>query len=514
MWAMNLFNKRDCSIFCTKFPACSMIAVAAGLAMSAQARAQDVNLDPVKIVSDKLPEEMRPDSPRNPYRVEKTGQFGVEIFTQEDIQNLAPKDVFDLLTKAAGIDVTYQGRKSPFFVNERGGGNVTFIIDDAILPTTSNRILQNIPLGAIEEIQIVRGSTALAIGPSIPIGSSASGSGISSAFVIIRTKRPSETQAIVSTFAEQSPSEPVANGQSAYLAKTFGKPKGDHAYVALSLSRMARPSNDQTFDAENGRSIMGSGGFSLGKLSANGMVYVDSGKFDMQRGVTVTGALDPSEWYYDPIKTSVISADATYAWTAHQTTIVQFFDTKYNQHEIDASFANATVTTRDFRERNGGFSLRHNEQFGGTLVQLDHQVTSDEGFGPNLSNNYNNWKTRVSGWSASVEQSLWKNAVTIDAGFRRDQKHIDYSATRATALSADSNTDLAPAIIYTGGARWRISPKFALNARYFHSNEGTTSNFGLTALAGVTLLPEKQDWVEGGHRSQSAAATPTHRMIS
>jgi len=49
-----------------------MISAAAGLAMSAQARGQEVNLDPVKIVSDKLPEEMWPDSHGNPYRVEKT----------------------------------------------------------------------------------------------------------------------------------------------------------------------------------------------------------------------------------------------------------------------------------------------------------------------------------------------------------------------------------------------------------------------------------------------------------
>ena len=61
------------------------------------------------------------------------------------------KDIFDLLNKTTGLDFTYQGRKHPYFVNMRGGGNVTYILDGAILPQAANRILYKLPMAAIEE---------------------------------------------------------------------------------------------------------------------------------------------------------------------------------------------------------------------------------------------------------------------------------------------------------------------------------------------------------------------------
>ncbi|MGE0052024.1 MAG: Plug domain-containing protein, partial [Arcobacter sp.] len=78
-------------------------------------------------------EDLKLSSTKNLYRVEKTAQFGTEVITQEEIKAQNPKDIFDLLNKTAGLDVTYQGRKHPYFVNMRGGGNITYILDGAIL---------------------------------------------------------------------------------------------------------------------------------------------------------------------------------------------------------------------------------------------------------------------------------------------------------------------------------------------------------------------------------------------
>lgn len=128
-------------------------------------------------------DDIKLDSINNLYRVESSAKAGVQVITQKEIEAYHPKDVLDLLDKAIGIDVTFHGRKSPFFVNVRGGGSLTYIIDGAILPSPANRILQKIPTKAIEEIQIIRGSTALALAPSIGIGASNSGSGINTGFV-------------------------------------------------------------------------------------------------------------------------------------------------------------------------------------------------------------------------------------------------------------------------------------------------------------------------------------------
>ena len=57
-----------------------------------------------------------PKSITNPYRVESSAAVGTQLITEKEIQAYAPKDIFDLLDKAAGLNVTYQGRRSPFSV--------------------------------------------------------------------------------------------------------------------------------------------------------------------------------------------------------------------------------------------------------------------------------------------------------------------------------------------------------------------------------------------------------------
>jgi len=72
-------------------------------------------------------DDLQPDSFSNPYRVPTSNRSGTEVFTATDIANLKPRDVFDLLDKATGLTITYQGRKNPYFVKERGGGSFTYI---------------------------------------------------------------------------------------------------------------------------------------------------------------------------------------------------------------------------------------------------------------------------------------------------------------------------------------------------------------------------------------------------
>ncbi|HZF69758.1 Plug domain-containing protein, partial [Sulfuricurvum sp.] len=176
----------------TKSFAISIFAALAISPLSAFAEADANNTTKaLEVIQVSVPEnaerdDLKPDSVTNLYRVESTAQFGTQVLTQKEIDAYAPKDFFDLMDKATGLDLTYQGRKSPFFLNMRGGGSITYIIDGAILPSTANRILQKIPMSAIEEIQIIRGSTALALAPSIGIGASNSGSGLNTGFIVIR----------------------------------------------------------------------------------------------------------------------------------------------------------------------------------------------------------------------------------------------------------------------------------------------------------------------------------------
>lgn len=480
----------------------SALALMFAATFACTAGAAETTLSTVEVSANATRPELEPDSTRNPYRVEQSGRFGTEIMTREDIEALAPKDVIDLLDKAVGMNVTYQGRRSPYFLDERGGGNLTYILDGAQLPTNSNRILQKIPLAAIEQIQIMRGSTSLVLGPAIPIGQSNSGAGINTGFVIIRTRQPKGTELEASTFFEKADEQPSANGQSIYGGARFGDAGSVDGYAGGMLARKDMPGKSTRFDGQDADARMFVGGIALGRFSLGVTAYHDEGRFEMQRGVTFAGTLDASRWYYDPLKTTIQSWNAAMGWSENQTTLVTIFNTRYNQTEHNESFANATVSMRLFEEKTSGYSLRHNARFGDTLLQVGKQYARSEGFGPNTNTPYNNWRTSVDGWSLSAEQKLFGGNVVVDAGYRRDIKHIDYAASSTSAtltptqianlLKVNANKDLAPARIVTLGGRWQIDPMFALSGRYFDGDEGTSGDFTLRMQSGGVLHPEGQ----------------------
>lgn len=442
-------------------------------------------------------DDLKPDSVTNLYRVESTAQFGTQVMTQKEIAAYAPKDIFDLLGKANGLELTYQGRRSPYSLEMRGGGNITYMLDGAILPPSVSRILQNIPLSAIEEIQIIRGSTALAIAPSIGIGASNSGSGLNTGFIVIRTKQPKKTEGLITGYLEQAVSQPSANGESLYVGTRLGSAvSGLNGYIGGLISRYDRPSKESWFDGSDADSGMISGGINFGRFSLNMMGYKDSGRFEMQRGITLSGGLDSAKWYYDPLKTSVFSTDMSMQWNESHTTLFSAFKAEYEQNEHNENFANATKSTRHYDEKTKGYSLRHNARFGDTLIQLGGQITDSEGFGPNLSSTYNRYDTTVTGYSASIEQKLFNGDVILDAGYRRDVKHIDNSSTSSAKDAANNDVDMAPAEVIALGARWKINEILNTNARYFHGSEGTSGDFDLRTQNGVPLHSEKQDRIE------------------
>ncbi|MFA5501959.1 MAG: TonB-dependent receptor plug domain-containing protein [Sulfurovaceae bacterium] len=455
------------------------------------------SLDAVNVTASAERDDLDLNSTSNLYRIETSGRVGTQVITQREIEAYEPKDFFDLLDKAIGVDMTYHGRKHPYFINIRGGGNVTYILDGAILPSTADRILQKLPMNAIEEIQVVRGSTALSLAPSIGIGASNSGSGINTAFVIIRTKQPKGTEGTLTGYMEKAVSQLSANGQSLYLGTKLGSQNSPaKGYISGMASRYDRPSKDSWFDGSNADSGMINGGLNIGRFSLNVMGYKDSGSFEMQRGVKTDGTIDTSKWYYDPLKTSILSTDMSMKWNEDQITLFSFGKTNYKQTEINENFANTSYAEKHYEEDTKSYSLRHNATFGNTLIQLGGQLSSSKGFGPNLSKKYNNFDTDIKGWSASVEQKLFDGKVILDAGYRRDLKHIKYSSTDPKNDNANNDVDLAPATIIAAGALWHINNIFTLSGRYFKGDEGTSGDFDLLTENSAPLHPEKQDRIE------------------
>jgi iron complex outermembrane recepter protein len=465
---------------------------------------QEVNIDETGVAQR---DDLELSSATNLYQIEKSAQLGVEVLGEKEIQAYQPKDFFDLINKAVGMDVTYQGRKHPYFIRMRGGGDITYILDGAILPGTSDRILTKLPMAAIEEIQIVRTATSITLAPSIDIGASNSGSGTSVGCIIIRTKQPKKTQGMISAFYEQATDQPGANGENIYLGTTFGDASSINGYIGGMLSRSDRPSKEEWFDGSSANAGMINGGLNIGMLKLNLMAYKDSGDFQMQKGVTVDGTISDVEWYYDPIKTDLISFDGNLLWNENQVTLFSASKIDYSQDEYSSSPA-----AKHYSETTKTYSLRHKARFDDTLVNLGLQATDSEGFGPNLSKSYNSYDTSVLGYALSVEQSLFKESLVLDVGYRRDQKHINHSTTaggrgsRKTVAhdDANNNVDLAPANILALGVLYNINQAYKLHARYYLGDEGTSGDFDLQTEDNSTLHAAKQNRYELGFEAKFA----------
>ncbi len=454
----------------------SLWTLTAGAAETAQEQGNGQNssikLEPVDVIphSTAQRQDLAPDSITNLYRVEKTARCGTEVFTEEDIANLKPNDVYDLLDKAIGISLTYQGRRSPFFIDQRGGGSFTYIIDGAVLPPSVSRILYKFPLSAIEQLQIVRGSTSLTLGPAIPIGASSSGSALNTGYIIIRTRQPKKTEAILSAAAEKSEGgHPWATNESLYLGTRFPLTSAVDGYLGVLGAKMDRPSKDSWFDGRDSTGGMASAGVRLGKFNINLLGYYNEGRLEMQRGIAEDDTLSSVKWYYDPLRTSILSTDMALQWTPNQVSLLNLFSTNFDQIEHNKSFTSTTSSERDYEEETWGGGFRHNARFGNTLIQLGGQYSNSTGFGGNLSKGYNKYDTTVWGWSASLEQSFFDGRLVFDGGYREDTKHIDNSSSgRTEAMASDdanNDVDMDPSKVFALGAHWQITGIFALEAK-------------------------------------------------
>lgn len=462
---------------------------------------QPLKIEAVTVVADRQRPDLDPDSITNMYRVEKSARFGTELFTQEDIEDLKPSDVYDLLDKAIGINLSYQGRKHPFFIDQRGGGSFTYIIDGAVLPPSVDRILYKFPLSAIEQLQIVRGSTALTLGPSIPIGASSSGSGLNTGYIIIRTKQPKKTEAILSGAVEYSEGgHPLATKESLFLGTRFQATPLVDGYVGGMAAKSDRPSKDSWFDGRSGEGGMVNGGLGLGRFTINLLGYYDEGRFEMQRGIKEDGSLDSAKWYYDPLRTTILSTDMAMQWTPNQVSLLNLFKTRYDQNEHNDSFASTTTSQRDYEEETWGGGFRHNARFGNTLIQLGGQYSNSNGYGGNLSKGYNKYDTTVWGWSASLEQRFFAGRLVFDGGYREDTKHIDNSSSGRNESQANddanNDVDMAPSRVFALGAHWQMTRMFALDGRYYYGDQGTSGDFDMRLVDDADPHAEKQERIE------------------
>lgn len=451
--------------------------------------------------------ELVPESPRNPFRVTQSSIGHTQVISREEIENLRPSDVFDLLNNATGIIATQSSRKGFSGLSVRGDSNFRWIVDGAYLqPTMASRIMKAIPVAAIEEVQVVRGASALTMGPLV--GSASPGGAPVDGFIIVRTRKPvrSEVQARVAV-------ESFATVQgSLWAGKTLGEGE-TRAYVAGLVSYADTDGQDDKLDTGAGYNLnrqSNSGMFKAGLLAGGWLVdfmaYHDDGEY----GIANSNTHDPrgavvGSWQMEPSRTTIFVLNGSKAWSPAQTTLFSLSHSKSEQVLNTRTPMTGPYSPAENDNKVTHLNLRHNIDiaktrlvFGGDYMHWD--TPTGQQYYEGIQR-----EEKTQGWFAQIEQKLFDDKLALDASYRRDRVRIlhgldYYTAGRQPVGGVNSpllttNRTLAPATFFSLGASWKIVDDWRLYARY---GEGEQAADSLNPGPGLMLGDDRQRKAEIG----------------
>jgi outer membrane cobalamin receptor len=487
-----------------RFAALCSSALVSFIAGAAQAADAPVTLPTLAVGGTAPRPELAPESPRNAFRTPPSSTGHSQTITREEIEQMRPRDVFDLLNNAAGVIATQSGRKGFSGLTIRGDSNFRWIVDGAYLqPTVASRIMRNLPVGIIEEVKIVRGASALTMGPMV--GSAGPGGAPVDGFIVVRTRKPTAREAQVRVAVETQ----GALQTHLWGGETFklGDGKG---YVAGLLGYGGTDGPDDRLN--NGASYNAgreaTGGLAKGGIDIDGWLvdltaYADVGEFDIPNA----NSHGPGQgsWRMDPSRTNLLAVSGSKMWSENQTTL-------FNVSRLESRQKFWTANTAA-----GPYSSVQNDNYA-THVNLRHNVDIDK-TRVMIGGDYFYWNApkgqqyyegipreeSTRGAFAQVEQNLFNDKVTLDAAYRIDQvdiiRGLDYYTGGAAPYGGvnsplrTTNKSLPIAKFFSLGGAWKLSPDWKLTFRYGESAQSTD---GLNPRPGLTLAEDRQKKWEAG----------------
>ena len=487
------------------------LATAICLALSGTAFAETssngvTQLPDITVKAGQQRKDLKPDSPTNPYRMPESAKASTQVITAEEIEKMQAKDVFEVLNHATGTFETTSSRKGFSSLSIRGDSKFVWIIDGAYMhPTMASRMMRSIPPQSIEEIQVVRGSTALTMGPLVgfvsPSGAPTDG------FVILRTRQPKEEKEVKLRAAVETQD---GNAVSAWGGKRFDT-DDKKAYVTGLVSHYeTNGPNDplingnKPFRARQSNSAMAKTGIEKNGWNANLTAFHDEGEFQIPN----TNFEAERNWYMNPSKTDVIVGTASKQWNKTHTTIASASNSQTKQ----TFYTGVTPVQNDNKLTH--FNVRHSIDLDKTRIQVggDHLHWRS----PTGQNYYEGIEReeKITSMFAQAEHKLFDERLVIDGGIRRDRveviKGLDYfTAGRQPPRPTPrvSNRTLPTAKFESLGASYVLNDKVKLSARLGQSEQDDSN---LNPVPGVTLKPEKQNkWELGVEGTVSPKFTPT-----
>lgn len=491
-------------------PVSCLILLAFPILGAAQTAGTTVTLPTVPVTAEKMRADMAPQDARNAFRTPESSNNHTQTISRDEIEQLRPRDVFELLNSASGVISTQGSRKGFSGLTIRGDSNFRWILDGAYLqPTMASRILRSLPVMAIEEVKVVRGGSALTLGPMV--GSASPGGAPVDGFVVIRTRKPAKAGAQMRLAAESNDT-----GQAAVWAGTTLATDAVKGYVAGVLSYAT--TNGPADRLDNGASY-NSGSKSTGGMAKTGfessgwivdlMFFKDSGTFQIPNANSHGSG--QGSWYMDPSKTDIVSLSGSRTWNGQNVTL---FSLSHGESKQTFWTANTAAGPYSFVQNDNEvthFNVRHNLDVDKTRLVLggDYMYWN----APNGQQYYEGIQREelTKGAFVQIEQKLLSDRLTLDASYRTDQVYIlhglDYYTGGAQPFGGVNSplktTDktLAPAAFTSLGASWQLLKEWKLGGRY---SQGKQATDGLNPVPGVKLSDDEQRKWEFGVEGQAA----------
>lgn len=473
---------------------------AAAIASSPMAQsAAPTTLDPVTVTgSGAAHPELAPYSARNPFRTPQSSSNHTQTITREEIELLRPRDLFDLLNTATGVLATQGSRKGFSGLTIRGDSNFRWIVDGAYLqPTMAGRILKSLPVMAIEEVKIIRGSSALTLGPLV--GSASPGGAPVDGFIVVRTRKPPRDEVQLRVALETQ-----STFQTGLWAGTRFDDAGGKAYLAglATYGDTDGPGERLNNGAAYNAARTAYAGLAKAGIERDGwlvdlMVYKDAGRFEIPNA----NSHGPGQgsWFMDPARTDLYALSGSKSWDSVHTTLFSLSRTEARQKFWTA---NSSAGPYSYVQNNNfvtHLNLRHNVDFGGTRVMLGGDYMHwNAPTGQQYYEGIPREEKTAAGF-VQIEQKLVDDRLTLDAALRREQvkivRGLDYYTGGAQPFGGvnsplrTTNNTLPWAHFWSTGASFAVFDGWKLTARYGQSRQATT---GLNPKPGTSLADDQQ----------------------
>lgn len=456
-------------------------------------------LDPITVSADRQGE------PANsPYRLPVSSQAATWLITQQEIEALQPRDIFDVLSCAPGVQLAFQGRKGMNFLSSRGGGtfiggtNFAVMVDGVSLPwTQTSRVLANFPVDNIESIRVVRDASILTLGPLSGLGSI--GAAVQG-FIIIKTRTPAK--------AETDFKLRYGNLNRAKIYASHGNSL-ENTHYFLSYNKYHDGGRDDWNNSSDTDSVLLKGGYAAHGLTADISLYHDWATRETMRSLDISRTSD-SKWVYDPLNTLMISANVAKAWNRTQTTSLGLYMGRVEADLHQRSFARpAAYNLEEQEETSLQAALRHIITTDNNTLHLGGQAIfwetpTGEFYYPGIARREQLYSLYV------FDEYALNQSWSLDGAVRADLKHVSkglnkYGPTEATPSQLIEDEWAEPSYSAALGAAYRINDNWRLSFKTSYVVQGADQY--LETADGKSLDTETQ-W-----RNEAAVAAHFNRYL-